>query len=109
MLLLAVVAFGISGYRQGFIVGAMSFIGFLGGAILGAKLAPSISSLIGNGKRSPVTGIVVVFLGRGSRAAGRVGRWRLPYAPGSTGARRKPSTPWAAPSSPASRCCWWPG
>ncbi len=63
VLLLAVVAFGISGYRQGFIVGVMSFIGFLGGAILGAKLAPSISSLIGNGKRSPVTGIVVVFLG----------------------------------------------
>jgi S1-C subfamily serine protease len=63
VLLLGVVAFGISGYRQGFIVGVMSFIGFLGGAILGAKLAPSISSLIGNGKRSPVTGIVVVFLG----------------------------------------------
>jgi S1-C subfamily serine protease len=63
ILLLGVVAFGISGYRQGFIVGVMSFIGFLGGAILGAKLAPSISSLIGNGKRSPVTGILVVFIG----------------------------------------------
>jgi S1-C subfamily serine protease len=63
ILLLAVISFGISGYRQGFIVGAMSFVGFLGGAILGAKLAPSISSLIGNGRRSPVTGLVVVFLG----------------------------------------------
>jgi S1-C subfamily serine protease len=63
ILLLAVISFGISGYRQGFIVGAMSFIGFLGGAIIGAKLAPSISSLIGNGRRSPVTGLVVVFLG----------------------------------------------
>ncbi len=63
ILLLAVISFGISGYRQGFLVGAMSFIGFLGGAILGAKLAPSISSLIGNGRRSPVTGLVVVFLG----------------------------------------------
>jgi S1-C subfamily serine protease len=63
ILLLAVVAFAVSGYRQGFLVGAMSFVGFLGGAILGAKLAPSISSLIGNGRRSPVTGIVVVFLG----------------------------------------------
>ncbi len=59
----AVISFGVSGYRQGFIVGAMSFIGFLGGAIIGAKLAPSISSLIGNGRRSPVTGLVVVFLG----------------------------------------------
>jgi S1-C subfamily serine protease len=63
ILLAAVVAFGISGYRQGFLVGIMSFIGFLGGAIIGAKLAPSISSLIGNGRRSPVTGIVVVFAG----------------------------------------------
>ena len=63
VLLVAVLAFGISGYRQGFLVGAMSFLGFLGGAILGAKLAPSISELIGNGRRSPVTGIVVVFAG----------------------------------------------
>lgn len=63
ILLLAVISFGVSGYRQGFIVGVMSFVGFLGGAILGAKLAPSISSLIGSGRRSPVTGLVVVFLG----------------------------------------------
>jgi S1-C subfamily serine protease len=63
ILLLAVIAFGISGYRQGFLVGAMSFIGFLGGAVLGAKLAPSISEALGNGTRSPITGIVVVFLG----------------------------------------------
>ncbi len=63
ILLLSVVAFGVSGYRQGFIVGVMSFVGFLGGAVLGAKLSPSISDLIGNGRRSPVTGIVVVFLG----------------------------------------------
>ena len=63
ILLLAAVAFGISGYRQGFLIGAMSFIGFLGGAVLGAKLAPSISDLLGNGDSSPVTGIVVVILG----------------------------------------------
>jgi S1-C subfamily serine protease len=63
ILLVAVVAFGVSGYRQGFIVGAFSFIGFLGGAVLGAKLAPSISDWIGNGHRSPLTGIIVVFAG----------------------------------------------
>jgi S1-C subfamily serine protease len=63
ILLLAVVAFGVSGYRQGFIVGAFSFVGFLGGAVLGAKLSPTISDWIGNGKRSPITGIVVVFAG----------------------------------------------
>ncbi len=89
MLLLAVVAFGISGYRQGFIVGVMSFIGFLGGAILGAKLAPSISSLIGNGKRSPVTGIVVVFLGAAlgqlvASALAAAARTRIRWRPAQT-------------------------
>jgi S1-C subfamily serine protease len=63
VLLLAVVLFGVSGYRQGFVIGALSFIGFLGGAVLGAKLAPSIASLFGQGDKSPVLGIVVVFLG----------------------------------------------
>jgi S1-C subfamily serine protease len=63
ILLLAVVAFGVSGYRQGFVVGAFSFVGFLGGAVLGAKLAPTISTWIGNGQRSPLTGIIVVFAG----------------------------------------------
>jgi S1-C subfamily serine protease len=63
VLLLAVVLFGVSGYRQGFVIGALSFIGFLGGAVLGAKLSPSIASLFGQGDKSPLLGIVVVFLG----------------------------------------------
>jgi S1-C subfamily serine protease len=89
ILLLAAVSFGVSGYRQGFIVGAMSFIGFLGGAILGAKFAPSISSLIGNGKRSPVTGLVVVFLGAalGQLIASAAAAWvrtRIQWRPAQT-------------------------
>lgn len=89
VLLIAVVAFGISGYRQGFLVGAMSFIGFLGGAAAGAKLAPSISSLIGNGHRSPVTGIVVVFVGAvlGQLVASAIGaavRTRIHWTPAQT-------------------------
>jgi S1-C subfamily serine protease len=89
ILLLAVVSFGVSGYRQGFIVGVMSFIGFLGGAIIGAKLAPSISSLIGNGRRSPVTGLVVVFLGAalGQLIASAAAAWvrtRIQWRPAQT-------------------------
>jgi S1-C subfamily serine protease len=77
ILVVAVVSFGISGYRQGFLVGAMSFAGFLGGAVVGAKLAPSISQLIGTGRRSPVTGIVVVFAGAilGQLIASALGSW----------------------------------
>ena len=63
ILLIAVVLFGVSGYRQGFVIGALSFIGFLGGAVIGAKLAPSIANLLGQGNKSPLLGIVVVLLG----------------------------------------------
>jgi len=44
VLVVAAVLFAISGYRQGFVVGVLSFVGFLGGGVLGAKLAPSVVS-----------------------------------------------------------------
>ena len=34
VLLLVVLAFAVSGYRQGFVVGALSFIGFIGGGLI---------------------------------------------------------------------------
>jgi S1-C subfamily serine protease len=40
LLLLSVVSFAISGYRQGFVVGILSLAGFLGGGVLGMLLAP---------------------------------------------------------------------
>ena len=43
ILLGACVLFGVSGYRQGFVVGVLSFVGFLGGGVIGAKVAPSIA------------------------------------------------------------------
>jgi S1-C subfamily serine protease len=45
-LLLIVVAccFAISGYRQGFVVGVLSLIGFVGGLVLGLWLVPIVSS-----------------------------------------------------------------
>lgn len=36
-------AFAVAGYRQGFIIGVLSFIGFTGGAVLGMYLAPGIA------------------------------------------------------------------
>ena len=62
VLLVALLTFGISGYRQGFIVGVLSFTGFLGGAVLGARAAPRIADTLGT-SRSALTGLVVVFLG----------------------------------------------
>jgi S1-C subfamily serine protease len=42
VLVVAAVLFAVSGYRQGFVVGVLSFVGFLGGGVLGARLAPSV-------------------------------------------------------------------
>lgn len=73
VLLVALLIFGISGYRQGFIVGVLSFTGFLGGAVLGAKAAPRVADALGT-NRSALTGLVVVFLGAaiGQLVAGAV-------------------------------------
>jgi S1-C subfamily serine protease len=47
VVLLAVMAlFGFNGYRQGFVVGLLSFVGFIGGALLGLQLAPVLAGLI---------------------------------------------------------------
>src|SRR6185312_598252 len=40
LLLLVVAAFAVSGYRQGFVVGVVSFAGFLGGLALGFAVVP---------------------------------------------------------------------
>jgi S1-C subfamily serine protease len=49
-LLVIAVAFAVSGYRQGFVVGSLSFIGFVGGAVLGAEFGPAISRVIVGGQ-----------------------------------------------------------
>jgi S1-C subfamily serine protease len=48
VLLVLIVLFGINGYRQGFVVGALSFVGFFGGALLGLQLAPFIVDIVDN-------------------------------------------------------------
>ena len=42
-LVVAVLVFAFSGYRQGFVIGALSFVGFFGGALLGVQVAPRIA------------------------------------------------------------------
>lgn len=43
-LVVGILGFAISGYRQGFVVGALSFVGFFGGALFGVQLAPIIAN-----------------------------------------------------------------
>ena len=62
VLVLAVLGFGVSGFRQGFVVGVVSFVGFLGGGVVGAKAAPTLLRWIGHGGGQPVGAITVVFI-----------------------------------------------
>ncbi len=58
-----VLAFAVSGYRQGFIIGAFSFIGFVGGAVVGMFIAPPIAGAIVSGDTErALLAIVIVFL-----------------------------------------------
>jgi S1-C subfamily serine protease len=43
ILIVLAAAFAVAGYRQGFIIGVLSFIGFIGGVAVGAIFAPRIS------------------------------------------------------------------
>jgi S1-C subfamily serine protease len=61
ILIVVVAAFAVSGYRQGFIVGVLSFFGFVGGALLGAEFGPNISrALVGGQTQQDVIAVVLL-------------------------------------------------
>jgi S1-C subfamily serine protease len=60
-LVVVAVIFAVSGYRQGFIVGSLSFVGFVGGAVLGAEFGPSISrAVVGGQTQQDVVAVVIL-------------------------------------------------
>lgn len=61
-LLLAAASFGVSGYRQGFVVGVLSFAGFLGGGVLGMVLSPQIVGGLEPGVRQSIIAVAVVLV-----------------------------------------------
>jgi len=89
LLLAAVIGFAVSGYRQGFVVGVLSLVGFVGGALLGAQLAPPLARAFGatgSAGRAPGFGLlaVIAFAVVGQVAAATVGallRSRLTWRP----------------------------
>jgi S1-C subfamily serine protease len=87
ILLVASLLFAVSGYRQGFVVGVLSFVGFLGGGVLGAKIAPEIARTgpLANFPEA-VVGLVIVFLAASvgqvlATVAGAAVRSRLTFKP----------------------------
>jgi S1-C subfamily serine protease len=61
LLLLAVVVFAISGYRQGMLVGVLSFVGFIGGGALGALIAPHVATVTSGARAQALVAVAVVF------------------------------------------------
>jgi S1-C subfamily serine protease len=86
-LLVAMVLFAFSGYRQGFVVGVLSFLGFLGGGVLGAALAPVLlrSGALSGAPRTPLAiGLVFLCASLGQLLATMAGGWvrrRLVWRP----------------------------
>jgi S1-C subfamily serine protease len=63
VIVLAAIAFGLSGFRNGAVVGLCSMVGFFGGAVLGAQIAEPIGRNIAHGHAEvPVAIICVLFL-----------------------------------------------
>lgn len=87
LILIAIcVVFAFSGYRQGFLIGILSFLGFLGGGVLGAKYAPGLHSAFGLHGDSALFGLLTVFVAAtlGQLAATAIGlalRRRITWHP----------------------------
>ncbi|MFB4316321.1 MarP family serine protease [Actinomadura sp. 21ATH] len=63
ILLVLVVLFAVSGYRQGFIVSLLSFGGFVGGGVIGVLIAPPIAEAAVDGAaQQALLAIVIAFL-----------------------------------------------
>jgi S1-C subfamily serine protease len=76
-LIVLALVFALSGFRQGLIVSATSFVGFFGGAVLGAQLSgPLADHLAGSSVTRVFVALVVVLAGAllGQLVAGVVGR-----------------------------------
>ena len=63
ILVVLAAAFAVAGYRQGFIVGVLSCIGFLAGAAVGAAFSPSVATfLVHEPSQQALVAIILVFI-----------------------------------------------
>jgi S1-C subfamily serine protease len=62
ILLVLLAAFAVSGYRQGFIVGVLSFAGFIGGSAIGAAFGPAIARVLSRSQTGQAVTAVVVLI-----------------------------------------------
>ncbi len=62
VIVVAAVAYGIGGFRHGAVVGALSMLGFFGGAAAGAQLAEPLGSRLADGRAQVPVAILCVLM-----------------------------------------------
>jgi S1-C subfamily serine protease len=62
VILVVAIAYGISGFRNGAIVGVCSMVGFFGGAIIGGQLARPLGSSLANGRAQVPIALLCVLV-----------------------------------------------
>src|SRR3712207_6650050 len=78
LLIVLALVFALSGFRQGLLVSATSFLGFLGGAVIGAQLSGPVADRVDGSNVTRVFAALVVVLAAallGQIVASAVGRW----------------------------------
>lgn len=89
ILIALIIMFGLNGYRQGFLVGALSFFGFFGGALVGLQLAPLVVERLDSAVARVIVSLLAVFgLALGGQALAAWAGARLRLAITSARARR---------------------
>lgn len=61
VLILLMLVFALSGYRQGFVTGALSFAGLISGAVIGLQVGPLIANQFADSAVRVVVSLVAVF------------------------------------------------
>ncbi|GAA1146583.1 S1-C subfamily serine protease [Kitasatospora gansuensis] len=62
LLIVAALGFAVTGYRQGFVVGVLSVLGFLGGGLIAVQLLPLLLRHLDPGTVASVVAVVVVIV-----------------------------------------------
>jgi S1-C subfamily serine protease len=70
LLVISALSFAFSGYRQGFVVGVLAFVGFLGGGVIGLLFAPTVVQRLDPGVFQSLVAIAVVLV---AATTGQVG------------------------------------
>ena len=109
IIVVAAIAYGFTGFRNGAVIGAFSLVGFFAGAALGAQLASPLGSWLADGHAQVPIAIVCVLMLAHARPADRHLDRRARPAQGRSGGAGVPSTPPPGWCSASCRCCWCRG